>query len=631
MSDFNVLSKKIVELVGGKNNVLSLTHCITRLRFSLKDAKKFNKKALDNLDGVILAIESNGQYQVVIGDHVSSVYKIITTDLGVHGNAPISEEDASSATEAKGHFLARLFNTMSSIFVPVVPALTGAGMLKALLVILTTYHFLAIDSSSYKILAAASNSVFYFLPIMLAFSSAKTFNAHPFVAAGIVGALLEPNFTKLLVNQGDVTYFLGIPVVLMKYMSTVIPAILSIWVYSHLERLMKRFVHHSIEMVIIPMFGLLIMVPLIAIAIGPLGVFLGNGIANSIAFLTARSGLLTGAIIGGGWTLLVMFGLHWGIVPAMLNNIALHGFDTIKPATATATFSQAGAAFGVFLKSKNKKTKTFALSTMVPALLAGVTEPIVYGISVKYKRPMIAALISATVAGAFVGAMHTTVMAYVFPSLLTLPAFMTSTFLFYTIGIFSAFIMSAGLTYLLGFEEHIEDDGFEEKADEDMLVTSPNGQSLPATLLAAPLKGDIIALTDVKDPVFASESIGKGTAIVPTEGKVYAPLNGVVTKLFQTKHAIGITSDNGIEVLIHVGINTVKLNGELFEAHIKQGDRINTGDLLITFDLGELKARGFDVTTSVIIANTEECDQIMATNRQHVDQTSTLMTVSLSV
>ncbi|EPN8812819.1 beta-glucoside-specific PTS transporter subunit IIABC [Yersinia enterocolitica] len=628
MGAYNMLAGEIIEHVGGKENVVSLTHCITRLRFSLKDSKKFNKSVLDKLEGVILAVESNGQYQVVIGNDVTKVYNVIVEEFGIKGD--VSSIDGESSPDKKGNIVGRIFNKMSSILVPIVPALAGAGMLKALLVILSTYHFIDPTGSTYKILAAASNSVFYFLPLLLAFSCAKSFNAHPFVSVAIVGALLEPTFTGLMKNQGDIVEFMGIPVVLMKYSSTLIPAILAIWAYSYLERFLKRFIHQSIEMIAVPMLGLLIMVPVIVIAVGPIGVYLGDGIGAGIAYMNNVSGMLTGAIIGGGWTLLVMFGLHWGLVPVMLNNLALHGFDTIKPAAATATFASAGAAFGVFLKTKDKKLKSFALSTMVPALFAGVTEPIVYGISIKYKRPLIASLIAGTIAGGFVGAMGTTVMAYVFPALTTLPAFMTNTFAYYVIGISMAFVLSTVLTYILGFDEKIDENSVVPRPDStsnSQFSRNNSATILAEVLLNAPLNGKIVPLADVKDGVFASEIIGKGIAIYPTDGFVYSPVNGVVSKLFHTHHAIGIISDEGVEILIHVGIDTVKLNGEFFKNNINEGDVVTKGQLLLTFDLNALVAKGFDITTPVIIANTDDYKDILVTERDSIDRNNTLMTV----
>ncbi|WP_413738387.1 beta-glucoside-specific PTS transporter subunit IIABC [Sodalis sp. RH21] len=645
MSEKQDLAAQIINLVGGDKNIISLTHCITRLRFYLKDAGKFDKPALDKLDGVIMAVESNGQFQVVVGDKVATIYHQIIDRYTISGTAGREGETGAR----KGNPLARVFNTMSSILVPIVPALAGAGMLKAVLVILTTYHWLATDSSTYLILLAASNSVFYFLPLLLAFSCGKAFGTNPFVSVAIVAALLEPNFTAMIKQPGDIVSFLGIPVVLMKYNSTLIPAILAIWVYSWVERGLKRIIHQSIEMVAVPMLGLIIMVPLVAIVVGPIGIYAGTAIGDGIAFMNHQSGMLTGALIGAGWTFLVMFGLHWGLVPVMLNNLALHGYDTIKPPAGTATFAQAGAAFGVFLRARDPKLKSFALSAMLPALLAGVTEPIVYGISIKYKRPLVAATIAGVIAGGFVGAMNTTAMAYVFPSLTTLPAFMTATFKYYIAGIALSFVLSAALTFIMGFDEAISspvnpatDDGQNAGAAVNGApVASTTAPATPAansgnagigaeSFLAAPLNGRVIPLEQVKDPVFASGVMGQGIAIIPIDGEVYSPVDGIVSKLFHTRHAIGITSDQGVEVLIHIGLDTVRLNGELFSAHIREGDRVRSGDLLLTFDREELLRRHFDITTPVIIANSDDYPSVSITDSQQVETSGPLLRVSMS-
>lgn len=592
MKDYQEMVDFILKNVGGFENIKSLSHCITRLRFDLYDGSKFNLKELNEHSNIIMAINSNEQYQVVIGSDVDKVYDLFNKNK-------LNNIDAinSKGNKRKNNLLTSLFNLMSSILVPIVPALAGAGMIKALLVILTTYSLLSTETSTYKILSAASNGAFYFLPILLAFSCSKVFKTNPFVSVAIIGALLEPNFTSLLNAQGDIVEFLGMPVVMMKYMSTLIPAILAIWAYSYLERLLNKIIHRSIESVFVPMFGILIMVPATAMIIGPIGVYLGEGIGSGIAILTELSGGLTGAIIGGGWTLLVMLGLHWGIVPVMINNIAINGYDTIKPAQAMATFAQAGVAFGIFLKAKDKKLKSFALSTMIPTLFAGVTEPAVYGLSVKYKRPLIAAIISGTIAGGFVGAMGTKAIAYAFASLTTLPAFMADTFKYFLIGIAISFTLSTILTYLLGFKEDESDIVQENSVNKTSFVTNKN------IIIHSPLKGKFIPLGKVNDEVFSSEAVGKGFAIIPEEGKLYSPVNGVISKIFHTNHAIGILSDDGVEIIIHIGIDTVKLDGIYFKSLVKEGEYVSMGQELIDFDLSSLIENEFDITTPVIITN----------------------------
>ena len=421
-----------------------------------------------------------------------------------------------------GNVLTRMFNTMAAIFNPIIPALAGAGMIKALLVILTTYGFMDNTGSTYKILSAAGNSVFYFLPLFLAYSTAKTFKVNQFIAVAIVAALMEPNFTGLMQSTGDVVDFFGIPVVLMGYSGTVIPAILTIWVYSYVERFLKKFIPKSIEIFSLSAVALLVMVPLAVMVIGPIGVTLGNGMGDLINFLSDKSGLLAGLVVGAGWTFLVMMGIHWGVVPIMINNLANQGYDVIRPMIAAATL-------GVLLRSKKKETKAFAASTMIPALLGGITEPIVYGLSVKYKRPLIAQTIAGGIAGAFLGMFHTKAIVYVFPALTTLPAFFGDTFGIYLIGIAMAFTLSAVLTYILGFEESPE------KATKSILKPSE---------LASCVKGEMIPLEDVKDPVFSNKSMGDGVAFIPEIGEITSPVDGTIEVAFPTGHAIGLKSDN---------------------------------------------------------------------------------------
>ncbi|SDZ48977.1 PTS system, beta-glucosides-specific IIC component [Evansella caseinilytica] len=615
MADYKKLATSIIEGVGGEDNVLSLYHCMTRLRFKLKNGKNFNKKQLEQLDGVISVVESNGQYQLIIGNAVSEVHDTIVKLYNIAVSSDETEENVK-----KGNIIARLFNIMSSIITPVVPTLAGSGMLKALLVIFTTYFGMSNEGSTYLILSAASNAVFYFFPIVLAISAARTFGVSIFVSVAIMGALLEPQFTGLMSQVGDIVDFAGIPIVLMNYNGQIISAILAIWMYSYLEKFLKRYIPKLIEMFAVPMLSLLIMVPLTAGIIGPFGVYVGNGIADGITFLTNESGMLTGAIIGAGWTFLVMFGVHWGIVPAMLSNLSATGYDTIRPPVATATFAQAGVALGVFFKAKDKKLKSYAISSMMPALLAGITEPIVYGLSVKYKRPMIAAVIGGTIGGGFAGAMKTTVMAYVFPALTTLPAFMTETFSYYIISITIAFTLTAILTYIFGFNE----EGTEKYAK----VQKEDNRSLKVkrSSVLSPITGEVVPLQKVNDQAFSTEAMGKGIAILPAEGKVFSPVSGVVTTFFHTKHAIGLSSDDGVEILIHVGLDTVKLNGKYFTEHVKQEEHVEKGQLLLEFDMEKIKQAGYEVTTPIIITNSNKYTDVIETEQKNVKNQDVLLT-----
>lgn len=582
--NYDSLAKEVVEKVGGVENINSLFHCVTRLRFKLKDSSKADREAINDIQGILSVVEGNGQFQVVIGNHVTDVFDTVLKLFPEIKSEAMNTNDVEE--KPSGNILTRMFNTMSSIFNPIIIALAGAGMIKALLVILTTYGFMDNTGSTYKILSAAGNSVFYFLPLFLAFSTAKTFKVNQFIAVAIVGALMEPNFAGLMKATGDVVDFFGVPVVLMGYSGTVIPAILTIWVYSYVEKFLKKFIPKSIEIFTLSAVALLVMVPLAVMVIGPIGVTLGNGMGDLINFLSDKSGLIAGLVVGAGWTFLVMMGIHWGVVPIMINNIANQGYDVIRPMIAAATFASAGVALGVLLRSKKKETKAFAASTMIPALLGGITEPIVYGLSVKYKKPLIAQTIAGGIAGAFMGMFQTKVIVYVFPALTTLPAFFGDTFVIYLIGIAMAFGLSAILTYILGFEES----GAKSKKS-----------TLKPSEIAACVKGEMIPLEDVKDPVFANKTMGDGIAFIPEKGEVTSPVDGTIEVAFPTGHAIGLKSANNDEILIHVGINTVELNGECFKLLVKQGERVTRGQKLIEFDLNKIKEKGYDTTTMLLI------------------------------
>lgn len=616
--NYDELAKNIITFVGGVENITELTHCVTRLRFKLKDNTKANQNELKNLNGVLSVVIGNGQFQVVVGNTVEDIFNTIIRLY------PIKTENSNDSPQEKsGNILTRVLNTMATIVTPVVIALAGAGMIKALLVILTTtLGVLDNQGSTYMILAAAGNSVFYFLPLFLAFSSAKAFKCNPYISLAIVGALMEPNFTGLMENAGDVSYFIGIPVVMMKYSGTLVPAIVAILIYSKLEKFLKKIIPKSIELFALSFTALLIMVPLSVIVIGPVGVYLANAMGEIVNFLSVQNGLLTGLVIGGGWTLLVMIGIHWGIAPIMINNISSYGYDFIRPMVAAATFGSAGAAFGVFLKAKKKETKAFALSTVVPALLGGVTEPIVYGISVKYKKPFIAQIIGGALAGAFMGGMHTKAYVYVFPALTTLPAFFGDTFIYYIIGIILAFVISAVLTWILGIDES-EDDETKQISTFNPSIASQNKE----IILSSFAEGELVKLETVQDEVFASKTMGDGVAIIPQKGILYAPCDATIETVFQTSHAIGMITDTKTEILLHIGINTVELNGKGFTPHVVDGQVVKKGDVLIEFDIEEIKKAGYDITTLLLITNTNEQETIEFTNLKYVMKTDNLITV----
>ena len=358
------------------------------------------------------------------------------------------------------------------------------------------------------------------------------------------------------------------------------------------------------------------MVPLTVIVIGPIGVYLADQVGNLVNFLSVKNGLLTGAVIGAGWTFLVMLGVQWGVVPIMINNISTYGYDVIRPMIAAATFASAGAAFGVFLKAKNKENRAYALSATIPALLGGITEPIVYGISLKYKKPFIAQVIGGAIAGGFMGMMHTKAIVYVFPALTTLPAFLGETFIYYVIGITLAFV----ITYFLGIDEkndieiHEKNSSNTENEAEDIIIKSC-------------IEGEVIELSKVKDEAFASGSIGKGVGIIPQKGVLYAPADGEISTVFVTGHAVGMVTDKEAEILMHIGINTVEMNGEGFIKKVKDGQKVKAGDILIEFDMEKIKRAGYNTTTMMVISNSEEYSDIGVLNLGEVKQNNDILII----
>ncbi|MGP0689621.1 beta-glucoside-specific PTS transporter subunit IIABC [Priestia aryabhattai] len=608
--NYQSFAKEIIQLVGGEQNIASVVHCATRLRFKLVDPKKANKQTLQNMDGVLSVVESGGQFQVVIGSHVSAVYKEITQFANV-GTVTKSKD------ESKGSIRAQIFDIISGSFAPLLGAIAGAGMLKVLLNILIMTGVLSAESGTYLILSAAANAIFYFLPIFMGITISSKLGANPYVGGTIGAALLEPNFTNLLKNAGDVSDFLGIPVVLMNYSSSVFPAFIAIGSYVVLERFLKKVIHKDIQMFLVPMLSLMIIVPLTVIALGPFGIYIGNGVAQGISFLSTKSGILTGAIMGGAWAFVVLTGLHMGLSPIVLSNIA-NGGDPLLAMAAASIFAQVGVAFGVFLKTKDKTKKSFAGSTLLPGALSGVTEPILYGLILRNKRTIPYIIIAGAIGGAIIGFVGAKTIALALPSLLSIPAF--TPLVPYALALLISFASSTIMTLIFGYEDKKKKEVEENKVEAGQPITKQEA-------IVSPLTGVVKSLAEVDDQVFASGAMGKGIAIEPTVGKAVSPVNGIVTIVFPTGHAIGITSDEGAEILIHIGINTVQLEGKYYTSVVKQGDRVRQGDLLVNFDIEKIKEAGYPVTTPVIVTNPDRYIDIIDMKKEVVEAKESLLTL----
>ncbi|MGT2929964.1 PTS transporter subunit EIIC [Streptococcus dentasini] len=423
MADYKATAKGILEHIGGPENISNMTHCATRLRLNLKDPSKADDAAVKAVDGVVDVVNRAGQYQILIGTEVPHVYDEF--EILVKGNTENSLEESSGQG---GSIISKIFSAISGIFAPLLPALAGSGILRGLLILSVQLGWISDKSGTYSILFAASMAVFYFLPVLLAFSSARRFGASPYVSALIGAALLHPDFLSLLgkTGNGATTSFFGIPVVLMNYNSTVVPIILAIWAYSYLYKWLDKHIPETLKLVLIPLVSLAIMVPLTVIVIGPIGVYSGEGIANVVNWLIERSGVLTGILVGGGWSVLVSFGIHWAVNPIMINNISQNGYDYICPLTFACNFAVIGTAFGVWLKARNKNLKNFAMTGVITIALSAIIEPTLFGMLVKNKKLFLAQIIAGAAGGAYLGLTKVVTNAFVFGSVTTFPAFIES-------------------------------------------------------------------------------------------------------------------------------------------------------------------------------------------------------------
>ncbi|MGO4729419.1 beta-glucoside-specific PTS transporter subunit IIABC [Paenibacillus sp. 2KB_22] len=614
------LAKEIVELVGGEKNVESLVHCATRLRFVLKDDAKADKAKLEKTEGIIAVKENGGQFQVVVGNKVPEVYNAIGQISNILDDSSNKEKPGKKAKGIGG-----IIDIISSIFAPLLGVMAGAGILKGLLLIASNIGWLETTETTYTILYAAADSLFYFLPLLLAVTTARKFQGNMFVAMTIAGALIYPSIVTLKA-EGTPTDFFGIPVILMNYSSTVIPIILAVIVMSKLEKLFNKTLHDSVKNFVTPLFLLVIMVPLTLLVFGPFGVYVGNGIAAGLVAAFGFSPLLAGAVMGASWQLLVIFGIHWGLIPVFINNVAVYGQDGVKPAATASIFAQTGAAFGVMLKTKNKKLKTLAGSSTLTALF-GITEPAIYGVTLPLKRPFIAGVIGGAVGGAIIGQAGTLAFASGAPGLLTLPIFYGpggQGFPGLILGIVVSFVVSAVLTYIMGFKDPVEEE--ETKSDSTSSAQQP-ARTMNASdeEVFSPIQGTIVELSEVPDPAFASGAMGKGIAIEPAVGRVVAPFDGTVTVAFKKKHALAVVSDTGAEILVHVGVDTVKLDGQHFVSHIKEGDRVQAGDLLLEFDIAQIKAAGYHTVTPIIVTNSANYEEVIPQATGQVDSQELLL------
>lgn len=591
-------AKQIVKLVGGEKNVNSLVHCVTRLRFDLKDEKKANTDELSSLPYVQKVISSGGQYQVVIGQAVDDYFDTILAITSIGKKQKVEEGK-------KGSVVDRVMKVISGAFSPLIPAMAGAGMLKAVLTIFIELGIMGYEDPTYLILSAAGNSIFYFMPIFLGCTLATQLGANMFVGGAIGAALMEPNFTCLI--GGSDAAFLGINVTAIDYGATIFPIFIAMLVYGLLDKGLKKIIKKELQLFLVPMFSLMIMVPFTVIVFGPVGTTFGNVVAELVVWLFDFNRLIAGAILGAVYPFLTILGLHWGFTPITLQNIEMFGGDMIEGVCVCAVWAQIGIATGVFLKSKKgSKIRTIAAPNALTGALAGVTEPILYSIVMEYKRLFPVVAIASGMGGAVNGLLHVTYDVYVFHNVFALATMCYSPMIACLIGIAVAFTVGLLLTYFWGItKDDMKDFLPEEKVEKKNVVDS--GEDV---ILASPATGEIVALKDVEDEVFSSGIAGQGVAVRVSNGTICAPCDGTVATVFPTKHAIGIVTDSGAEILVHIGLNTVMLEGEGFETFVKEGDRVTVGQKMVQVDTELLNKKGYSLVTPVLITNFDSYKEI---------------------
>lgn len=623
MGKYEQLATNIIKNIGGKSNIQSLTHCVTRLRFKLKDESKANDESLKNMDGIVTILKSAGQYQIVIGNHVSKVYEDICELADISSQ---TEEENSDNQDKK--LFDRVIDVISGIFQPILAVLTAAGMIKGFLALFSALGWVSSESGTYLVLNAIGDSIFMYLPIILGYTSAKKFGLKPFVGLLIgiticypsmqqsaLSSTLQPLYTLFDgTSFASPVYleFLGIPIISMDYTSTVIPVIFICFVASKFEKIFDKIVPELLKFFFVPMLTLLFSLVLGFIVIGPIATYSSMMVANTIIAIRGFSPLIAGAIVGFTWQILVIFGIHWGFIPVYINNISTIGYDNVMMPFFGATFASTAVVIAIMIKTKDKKLKELCIPAAISGIF-GVTEPAIYGILLPLKKPFIISCIASGIAGAYYG--YADLKEFIigglgifeFPAMIDPATNSLDNLMVGVIGVVIAMSIGFILTIVF-FKEEVKEEvkGDTEDANKDIRKSS-----LAKEELKIPIKGEIIKLSEVPDDAFAQGILGKGLAIKPSEGIVKSPVKGKVTILFPTHHAVGLTSENGTEILIHVGMNTVNLQGKHFNPKVKEGDLVEIGDELLEFDIKEIEDLGYSTITPVIVTNSEQYLEIL--------------------
>lgn len=594
MSDkYEKLAQQIIIFVGGQKNINNVWHCMTRLRFNLQDDSKIQYDKLNNLSAVVGTKYQNKELQVVIGTDVSSYYEAIATQLGLDNS---SDEKAVDNKKARKGFISLFMDTVSGVFGPIVPAIAGAGMIKGLMSGLVALNVISDKTDTFIVLNMIASGVFTFLPFFVADSAAKIFKTNRYLAVAIAAAMQFPTMvdaaTKGAIKQFTLFGFIPIPV--FNYGGTVIPIIFSVFALKYVYRYVDKYMPQALRTVFSPTVSLFATGIIALGLIGPISIYLGDGLATSVNSLFKISPILAGVVLGAIRPAAIFTGLHHAFTPIALQNFANLGYDRLMPTMFMANLAITGATAAVYFKVKSKSEKSVVASSAISGLL-GITEPALFGVLSKYKKAFIAATIGSGLASAFITFFGVRIYGYILSSIFSLPAYIGKYFVFAILGIIIALSSSFMIAYMIIPNEK-----------EDSKTTKITFEKEKSINLYKVVKGEILPLENVADDVFSSKMMGNGFAVKPENGEIFAPASGKIITVAATKHAIGMKTNDGIELLIHLGIDSVSLNGKGFNILVNEGDSVTPKTNIAQLDLGYLKKKGIDDTIIVVMTNLDK-------------------------
>ena len=604
--NFKSFAKNIVENVGGKENIVFITHCSTRLRLELMDEKKINVKAVEGLEGVVGTTYKSNQFQIIIGANVGDVYQEVNNLIGELKNEHQSTKNVT--------WYNKILDVITGSITPVIPLICGSGLIAAFLALFVSMGWLDATSNTYNILNTFGNVGLYALPVFLGFSVAKKIDTNPYYGALMGALMLHPNITALsALGEKSVEYF-GLPMIIVSYGSSMVPIFLTVFFLKYVNKFLTKIIPEIIRIFIQPMFVLLIVGSVSLMVFGPMGVIVGDFLANIILSINAQAGWLAVGITGILLPWLTITGMHLSLLPVAFIGLASVGYDALLfPAALVHNMAEGGAGLAVALKTKNKKLRTLALNNTFTVLL-GISEPILYTIHIPLKKPLFAVSIGGAIGGSFMGLMAVKAIA---PgaSVLTFGAFIGETFIWACVGAVISFVAAFIAAFIIGFDDSV----FNEEKEE---IQAP---IVSKKIVSAPVSGNIVPLNQLSDEAFAK--LGKGIAINPDQGRIYSPISGQIKMLYPTNHSVGIESADGLEILLHIGIDTVNLKGEGFKSFVKCEDMVTKGDLLIEFDRIALIDKGYDLSTVVVVTNADKFLDIIETNQENVKVGEDLLTI----